>query len=63
MKKLLQQIHECTVCQKYLAAGVRPIVAADPKSKIIIIGQAPGITYATGWALPKKSFIIRVSLL
>lgn len=56
MKKLLQQIHECTVCQKYLAAGVRPIVAADPKSKIIIIGQAPGkIVHTTGIPWNDKS--------
>ena len=42
MKKLLKQIRDCTVCEKYLESGVNPIVAASPKSKIIIIGQAPG---------------------
>jgi uracil-DNA glycosylase len=42
MKQLLQQIKNCTVCQQYLKDGVNPVVAAAPKSKIIIIGQAPG---------------------
>ncbi len=56
MKKLLQQIRDCTVCQNHLAAGVRPIVAADPKSKIIIIGQAPGkIVHTTGIPWNDKS--------
>lgn len=56
MKKLLQQIRDCTVCQNHLAAGVKPIVAADPKSKIIIIGQAPGkIVHTTGIPWNDKS--------
>ncbi|MBR9855759.1 MAG: uracil-DNA glycosylase family protein [Algicola sp.] len=42
MDQLLNQIHECTLCEKHLALGPRPIVAAHPKSKIAIIGQAPG---------------------
>jgi uracil-DNA glycosylase len=42
MKQLLQQIKNCTVCAAHLADGVNPIIAAAPKSKIIIIGQAPG---------------------
>jgi uracil-DNA glycosylase len=42
MKKLLGQIRNCRECEKFLAAGVNPIIAASSKSKIIIIGQAPG---------------------
>ncbi len=42
MKKLRQQIAQCTVCQDHLAQGVRPVVSIDKKSKILIIGQAPG---------------------
>jgi len=42
MKVLLQEIHSCTECAAQLPLGPRPIVAAHPKSKIIIIGQAPG---------------------
>jgi uracil-DNA glycosylase len=42
MKQLLIQIRNCTVCEKYLELGANPIIAASTKSKIIIIGQAPG---------------------
>jgi uracil-DNA glycosylase len=42
MKKLLTQIKNCTVCKAHLKDGVNPVVRASPKSKIIIIGQAPG---------------------
>ena len=42
MKKLLGQIRNCRECEKFLASGVNPIIAASSKSKIIIIGQAPG---------------------
>jgi uracil-DNA glycosylase family 4 len=42
MKKLLNQIRDCRVCEKQLEFGVNPIIAASSKSKIIIIGQAPG---------------------
>lgn len=41
--KLLQQIRACTVCESFLPLGANPIIQAHPKSKIIIIGQAPGI--------------------
>ena len=42
MEKLLTQIADCTLCQEHLADGCRPVVAAHPKSEILIIGQAPG---------------------
>lgn len=42
MNKLLQQIRNCRECEPHLKDGVNPIIAASPKSKIIIIGQAPG---------------------
>jgi uracil-DNA glycosylase len=40
--KLLQKIRSCKECKKHLKSGVNPIVSASKKSKIIIIGQAPG---------------------
>jgi len=40
---LLQKISKCTVCAADLALGPRPVLTAHPKSKIVIIGQAPGI--------------------
>ena len=42
MKNLLEEIKACTVCLPHLKDGVRPIVSVSPKSKILIIGQAPG---------------------
>ena len=42
MINLLQEISKCKVCEPHLAFGANPVVTAHPKSKIIIIGQAPG---------------------
>jgi uracil-DNA glycosylase len=42
MEKILQQIKNCKACEKYLALGVNPVISASSKSKIVIIGQAPG---------------------
>ena len=42
MQKLLSEIRKCEVCKAHLPLGPRPIVAAHPDSKIVIIGQAPG---------------------
>jgi uracil-DNA glycosylase len=42
MKKLLSEIKDCTVCEKFLPDAPRPIIQASTKSKILIIGQAPG---------------------
>ncbi len=42
MRTLLREIEKCNVCAKHLALGPRPVVTAHIKSKIIVIGQAPG---------------------
>ena len=42
MKNLLHNISQCTICEKHLVLGVRPVVSAHKDSKIVIIGQAPG---------------------
>jgi uracil-DNA glycosylase len=42
MKKLLVEIRDCTMCERYLPNVPRPILQASVKSKILIIGQAPG---------------------
>ncbi|MFL5765724.1 MAG: uracil-DNA glycosylase family protein [Bacteroidia bacterium] len=56
MKKLLQQIRNCKECGHHLEHGVNPIIAASPKSKLIIIGQAPGrIVHTTGIPWNDKS--------
>ena len=41
---LLKEIAACTVCAAHLPLGPRPVVqAGDPRAKIRIIGQAPGL--------------------
>ncbi|MFM9839463.1 MAG: uracil-DNA glycosylase family protein [Cyclobacteriaceae bacterium] len=42
MENLLTEIRKCTVCKSYLPNKPRPIIQASSKSKILIIGQAPG---------------------
>lgn len=42
MQKLLKDIKQCTICNADLPLGPRPVVCAHPKSKIVIVGQAPG---------------------
>lgn len=49
MKRLIAEIKKCSHCLPHLQHGVNPIVAASPKSKIAIIGQAPGsVVHQTG---------------
>ena len=56
MDKLLRQIRNCKECKQHLKDGVNPIIAASQKSKLIIIGQAPGrIVHNTGIAWNDKS--------
>lgn len=56
MDKLLDQIKNCQTCLLHLSDGVNPVVAASPRSKIIIIGQAPGrIVHNTGIPWNDKS--------
>lgn len=56
MRELLQEIRNCTACKAHLKDGVNPIVAASTKSKLIIIGQAPGrIVHQTGIPWNDKS--------
>jgi uracil-DNA glycosylase len=54
--QVINQIKKCTVCAAFLPHGINPVVAASPKSKIIIIGQAPGrIVHRTGIPWNDKS--------
>ena len=56
MKQLLSDIKACTICQEHLPMGARPIMAASPKSKILVVGQAPGIrVHETGIPWNDKS--------
>lgn len=40
---LINEIKACTICKDHLPLGCRPVIALSPKSKIVIIGQAPGL--------------------
>ena len=56
MEKLIPEILKCEVCMPYLELGPRPVLSAHPKSKIIIIGQAPGsIVHKSGVPWDDKS--------
>ena len=46
---LIEDIRACTHCTKDLPLGPRPVLQANPKAKILIVGQAPGTAvHATG---------------
>jgi uracil-DNA glycosylase len=56
MKTLLKQVRNCRICEAHLECGVNPVLAASPKSKILIIGQAPGrMVHNTGIPWNDKS--------
>ena len=42
-RHLIEEIRDCTICKDHLPLGPRPIVSFNQESKILIIGQAPGI--------------------
>lgn len=43
MNTLLTEVRACTVCIKHLPLPPKPILQASAHSKLLIIGQAPGI--------------------
>lgn len=56
MKQLITEIKKCVVCRPHLENGVNPVVSATAKSKIAIVGQAPGrIVHETGIPWDDKS--------
>lgn len=56
MKTLISKIKQCTTCLDQLPHGVNPVLSAHHKSKIVIIGQAPGsIVHQTGIPWNDKS--------
>ncbi|MGZ2368987.1 uracil-DNA glycosylase family protein [Ancylomarina sp. YFZ004] len=56
MDKLIKEIRNCRICESNLPLGPRPIFAAHPQSKIVIIGQAPGlVVHKTGIPWDDKS--------
>ncbi|UGU16943.1 uracil-DNA glycosylase family protein [Sinomicrobium kalidii] len=56
MKPLLKEIRNCKVCAPHLESGPNPVLAAHPKSKIVVIGQAPGsVVHKSGIPWDDKS--------
>jgi len=56
MEKLLKEISNCIICKEYLPLGINPVLTIHPKSRIVIIGQAPGrIVHETGIPWDDKS--------
>lgn len=46
---IITKIRDCKHCEAHLPNGVRPVLSASKKSKIIIVGQAPGrVVHETG---------------
>jgi len=39
---LLDNINKCTICEKHLPHGIRPVLQVNPAARILIAGQAPG---------------------
>ncbi|MFV0275884.1 MAG: uracil-DNA glycosylase family protein [Parahaliea sp.] len=42
MKTLLATIRDCRLCEERLPLGPRPVLAASPTARLLIVGQAPG---------------------
>lgn len=56
MQPLLADIKKCTLFLPSLPQGVNPVISASEKSKIAIIGQAPGsVVHRTGIPWDDKS--------
>ena len=56
MKALIKKVSNYTLCKDKLPLGPRPIFSIHPKSKIVIIGQAPGtVVHKTGIPWDDKS--------
>jgi uracil-DNA glycosylase family 4 len=43
MEQLLSEIRNCRVCKEHLPLGPRPVITGSQESKVVIIGQAPGL--------------------
>lgn len=49
MEKLVSEVVACRFCEPDLPLGPRPVFSIHPKSRILIVGQAPGTkVHATG---------------
>ncbi len=42
LRRLLEEVRACRVCEAHLPLGPRPVLRADVRSRVLIVGQAPG---------------------
>ena len=56
MQTLLDKVRQCSLCQSELPLAPKPILQASSQSKILIVGQAPGVkTHDKGIPFDDKS--------
>jgi uracil-DNA glycosylase len=49
LQELLAEVRACRLCAAHLPLGPRPILRADVRARVLIVGQAPGTrVHATG---------------
>lgn len=49
LEALLREVRACRLCQEHLPLGPRPVLRADVRARVLIVGQAPGTrVHATG---------------
>jgi len=42
LQRVLREVRACRVCEEHLPLGPRPVVRADARARVLIVGQAPG---------------------
>ena len=49
LAQLLKEVRSCRLCEAHLPLGPRPVLRADRRARLLIVGQAPGTrVHATG---------------
>lgn len=49
LARLLREVRACRLCEPHLPLGPRPVLRADCRARVLIVGQAPGTrVHATG---------------
>ena len=49
LQQLLREVRACRQCEQHLPLGPRPVLRADERARVLIVGQAPGTrVHATG---------------
>jgi uracil-DNA glycosylase len=43
LQSLLQEVRACRLCAAHLPLGPRPVLQADDRARILVVGQAPGV--------------------